>query len=189
MDRKYASGAAGSPPSPPASPSSGYPTAGNPGSGTPATKQGPYWYHMIMEELMAIVTAGGITPDQSSLNQVYSALQALFPAFADQTGLLGSSGYLVIPLKIAGVKQKVIVQWGSGTSLTSGVNTNTFPIAFPSACWVVVGSAQNVTTYADVFELSGNPSTASFTSACVSSGAGGTSVQVATTYRWIAIGY
>lgn len=78
MDRIYASGAAGSAPSAPASPSSGYPTAGNPGTGTPATKPGPYWYHMIMEELMAIITAGGITPAPGTLNQVKQALDALY---------------------------------------------------------------------------------------------------------------
>lgn len=78
MDRIYASGAAGSAPSVPASPSSGYPTAGNPGTGTPATKPGPYWYHMIMEELMAIIAAGGITPAPGTLNQVKQALDALY---------------------------------------------------------------------------------------------------------------
>lgn len=76
MDRIYASGAAGSAPSVPASPSSGYPTAGNPGSGTPATKPGPYWYHMVMEELMAVILAGGITPAPGTLNQVLQALRS-----------------------------------------------------------------------------------------------------------------
>lgn len=78
MDRSYASGAAGSAPSVPASPSNGYPTAGNPGTGTPATKPGPYWYHMITEELMAIITAGGITPAPGTLNQVKQALDTLY---------------------------------------------------------------------------------------------------------------
>lgn len=78
MDRIYASGAAGSAPSVPASPSSGYPSAGNPGTGTPATKPGPYWYHMVMEELMAIITAGGVTPAPGTLNQVKQALDALY---------------------------------------------------------------------------------------------------------------
>lgn len=78
MDRIYASGAAGSVPSVPASPSSGYPTAGNPGAGTPATKPGPYWYHMVMEELMTIITAGGVTPAPGALNQVKLALDALY---------------------------------------------------------------------------------------------------------------
>lgn len=78
MDRSYAAGATGSAPTAPASPSTGYPTAGNPGTGTPATKPGPYWYHMIMEELMAIISAGGITPAPGTLNQVKLALDALY---------------------------------------------------------------------------------------------------------------
>lgn len=76
MDRAYQSGAAGSAPGAPASPSIGYPTAGNTGSGTPATKPGPYWYHMVMEELMAIITAAGITPAQGNLTQLLTALRS-----------------------------------------------------------------------------------------------------------------
>lgn len=76
MDRAYQSGAAGSAPSAPVSPSTGYPTAGNPSVGTPATKPGPYWYHMIMEELMAIISAAGITPDQGNLTQLLTALRS-----------------------------------------------------------------------------------------------------------------
>ena len=78
MDRIYASGAAGTPPSVPASPSSGYPTAGNPGAGTPATKPGPYWYHMITEEMMQVIIAAGITPAPGTLTQLKQALDALY---------------------------------------------------------------------------------------------------------------
>lgn len=76
MDRSYASGAAGIAPVAPASPSIGYPTAGNPGTGTPATKPGPYWYHQITEELMAIITAAGISPAHGVLTQLASAIQS-----------------------------------------------------------------------------------------------------------------
>lgn len=76
MDRTYESGAAGSPPSAPASPSSGYPTAGNPSLAVPATKPGPWWYHMIAEELMAVVLAAGLTPDHTDTNQLLDALRA-----------------------------------------------------------------------------------------------------------------
>lgn len=87
MDRAYASGTAGSAPAAPASPSIGYPTAGNPGTGTPATKPGPYWYHQITEELLAIITAAGITPAQGTLTQLASAIQSgkLFSSAAGGT--------------------------------------------------------------------------------------------------------
>lgn len=76
MDRIFASGASGSAPAVPASPSSGYPTAGNPGTGTPATKPGPYWYHMIVEKMMSIISAAGIAPSQGNLTQLLMALRS-----------------------------------------------------------------------------------------------------------------
>lgn len=87
MDRSYASGAVGSAPPAPASPSIGYPTAGNPGTGTPATKPGPYWYHQITEELLAIITSAGIAPAQGTLTQLASAIQSgkLFSSAAGGT--------------------------------------------------------------------------------------------------------
>lgn len=76
MDRAYASGAAGIPPAPPALPSIGYPQTANPGLGVPATKPGAYWYHMVTEELSAVVEAAGLTPDPLALNQLSMAMQA-----------------------------------------------------------------------------------------------------------------
>lgn len=87
MDRAYSSGAAGSAPTAPASPSIGYPSAGNPGTGTPATKPGAYWYHMMMEEMLAVIAAAGITPDWTKLTQLASAIQSgkLFSSAAGGT--------------------------------------------------------------------------------------------------------
>jgi hypothetical protein len=76
MDRVFESGAAVSPPAAPVSPSTGYATAGNPSTGTPPTKPGPHWYHMVTEELRALVEAGGLTPDHLTLNQITKAVQA-----------------------------------------------------------------------------------------------------------------
>ncbi len=80
MDRTFESGAAGSPPSVPASPSSGYPTAGNPQAAVAATKPGPWWYHMMTEELRAVIVAAGLTPDHTDVTQLSQAIQALFIA-------------------------------------------------------------------------------------------------------------
>lgn len=77
MDRSHASGATGSPPSYPGSPSIGYPTSGNPGTATPATKPGPWWYHMMTEEIRNVLVAAGITPDGSSTTQLAAAIQAI----------------------------------------------------------------------------------------------------------------
>lgn len=86
MDRAFASGASGSAPSVPASPSIGYPTAGNPGIGTPATKPGAYWYHMVTEEMRKVITDAGLTPDASNLTQLSAAIQALINNYAPAPG-------------------------------------------------------------------------------------------------------
>lgn len=80
MDRAYASGSSGSAPSAPASPSIGYPTAGNPGTVTPATKPGPWWYHMVTEEMRKVITDAGLTPDHTNLGQLSAAIAALINA-------------------------------------------------------------------------------------------------------------
>lgn len=80
MDRAFLSGASASAPTPPASPSIGYATEGNPGTGTPPTKPGPWWYHMITEEFRKIVVDAGLTPDYTNTSQVSQAVQALISA-------------------------------------------------------------------------------------------------------------
>jgi phage-related tail fiber protein len=80
MDRAFSSGASGTPPSAPGSPSTGYATSGNPGTATPATKPGAYWYHMVTEELRALIVAAGLTPDHTNTSQIAQAVQALIAA-------------------------------------------------------------------------------------------------------------
>lgn len=77
MDRVYESGAAAAPPGQPASPSTGYPTAGNPQTAVPATKPGPWWYHMVTEELRAVITVAGITPSHTDVSQLSTAIRRL----------------------------------------------------------------------------------------------------------------
>jgi hypothetical protein len=76
MDRMYRSGAAGSPPSSVDNASSGYPTNGNTGSGTPPTVPGAYWFHQITETLARVIEAAGITLDQDDHDQLLEALQS-----------------------------------------------------------------------------------------------------------------
>lgn len=80
MDRVFDSGASATPPSPPASPSTGYATAGNPATSTPATKPGKYWYHMVTEELRKVIVDAGLTPDHTNVNQLSQAIQQLINA-------------------------------------------------------------------------------------------------------------
>lgn len=77
MDRAFASGASGVAPTVPAIPSIGYPTAGNPGSATPATKPGEWWYYMITEEIRKVITDAGLTPAVGNLTQLSEAIQVI----------------------------------------------------------------------------------------------------------------
>lgn len=86
MDRAFASGASGSAPSVPASPSIGYPTAGNPGSGTPATKPGEYWFYMITEEIRKVITDAGLTPAAGNVTQLSAAIQNLIAGSTQPAG-------------------------------------------------------------------------------------------------------
>lgn len=88
MDRAFASGASGVAPTVPAIPSVGYPTAGNPGSATPATKPGEWWYYMITEEIRKVITDAGLTPAVGNLTQLSAAIQALASAAAMPVGTI-----------------------------------------------------------------------------------------------------
>lgn len=77
MDRGYLANGSSTAPTAPSSPSGPYPSGGNPASGVPATQPGPWWFHMITEELRAAIVAGGITPAHGQVGQLASALGAM----------------------------------------------------------------------------------------------------------------
>lgn len=110
MDRVFESGAAGLAPAAPASPSTGFPTGGNPGGGVPATKPGPYWFHMVTEELRALIVDAGLTPDHLALNQVLLAIKALI----NSAGVSTYSSTQVLPA--ADVRKTVIFLGGSANA-------------------------------------------------------------------------
>lgn len=198
MDRTFESGAAGSPPSAPASPSIGYPTAGNPGS-TPATKPGPWWYHMITEEIRKVVLDAGLTPDHTDLAQLSQAVQTLvsnLAAVAASTGEI--SGFSAVnkfirPDRIesafarsltANGYQKLpgglIIQWGSGNMSSGNSQVITYPIAFPTAA--LMGLISDGTGSSSVFVMGvQTPGLSTMTAWCSSAAPGG--------YYWLAIGY
>jgi hypothetical protein len=78
MDKVYESGASAAPPVPPAIPSVGYPSRGNPATGTMPTVPGPYMMHQLVEEIMAVIAAGNIVPDKLVLSQLKLALDAVY---------------------------------------------------------------------------------------------------------------
>lgn len=125
MDRVFESGAAGLAPAAPASPSSGFPTGGNPSGGVPATKPGPYWFHMVTEELRAVIVAAGLTPDHLALNQLALAISALVAS----AGVSSYNGTQVLPA--TDVRKTVLFAGGTANA--------TFTL--PALSGVAVGGA------------------------------------------------
>lgn len=76
-NRKFRGNASATPPAVEAAPSVGYPVDGNPGGGIQATIPGASWFHQIGEEVRNVITAGGLTPSDASVNQMVTAIQQL----------------------------------------------------------------------------------------------------------------
>lgn len=72
--RNYESGASESAPIAPETPSVGYPTGGNPGTGTPATKPGAFWFHKIGESLRRVIVSAGLSPSDENLDLLDQAI-------------------------------------------------------------------------------------------------------------------
>jgi hypothetical protein len=169
MKNAWLSGASATPPARPGSPSIGYPTGGNVSTGTPPTNPGPYWFHMIMTELLAIITAAGITPDDANLAQLKAALDVLYaPHGSGVTSAFGRTGAVtaqsgdysvgqitgaVALSDFTGVHQSLalpgrqdlpggfFMQWTIATIDGPGSTSVTWPEAFPNACLGVLPAA------------------------------------------------
>lgn len=89
MDRVYLSGALQTKPDISALTSKGYPTDGNPGTGIAPTVPGAGWAYMIMEELLGVIEAAGITPEKTSLDQLKKAIPIMVPKLMENQALAG----------------------------------------------------------------------------------------------------
>lgn len=125
MDRAFESGAIGVAPTVPAVPSVGFPTGGNPVGGVPATKPGAHWFHMVTEELRALIVAGGLTPSPSVVDQVLQALPAALASRPEMARSLVANGYQRLP-------GGLIIQWGTLSVASGSSATVTLPISMPT---------------------------------------------------------
>ena len=89
MDRVYLSGALQTRPNVSELTSKGYPTDGNPGTGVAPTVPGAAWAYMLMEELLAVIEAAGITPEKTSLDQLKKAIPIMVPKLMANQALAG----------------------------------------------------------------------------------------------------
>lgn len=76
MDRYFEVAPAVTPPAAPAA-SAGYASNGNPGTGAPATEPGEWFFHMMTEELRAVITAANLAPNHADTTQLLQAVRAL----------------------------------------------------------------------------------------------------------------
>lgn len=56
-----------------------------PQAGVAPSQPGPWWYHMVTEELRSVIAAAGLTPDRADLTQLVEAIDLLITAAAPQT--------------------------------------------------------------------------------------------------------
>ena len=91
---------------------------------------------------------------------------------------LGSSGYIKFPSCLGGL----LIQWGYIAGVANTEISGTFPLAFPTACLRVIGSAE----YANISAVNGNAVSIAFTSA---SGFHAICSEDSTQINYVAIGY
>ena len=78
MDSRYLSAdASSSIPSPDDALAQGFPTEGNTDLGVLATRIGAWWFYQVGEEIRNCITAAGITPDKTKVNQLTQAIRLL----------------------------------------------------------------------------------------------------------------
>lgn len=178
MDRAFESGAVALAPTAPVTPSIGYPTGGNPVGGIPPTKPGDYWFHMVTEELRAIVAAAGLTPDRLVLNQVLQALPLALASRPEMARSLAANGYHRFP-------GGLILQWGNLTSSASADSGATFPIAFPSNCFCRVATVRQGTGAVNALACIGAHNNSSMN---LSAFTANTAARVSLVIDWFALG-
>lgn len=139
MDRVYESGASASAPALPLTPSVGYPSRGNPSTGTMPTVPGPYMMHQLVEEIMAVIAAGGIAPDRAVLNQLKLALDAVYLkktagfCYASQIGIYSSRNLLASDM---------------GSDLLFNAAAVTLTIPAPTSLGIAIGACVTITAHA-----------------------------------------
>lgn len=95
----------------------GYPTAGNPLTATPACPLTPWAFHQVVEELLLLITAAGLTPDKAATNQVLLALRAMFAGGMQVFAAPGGATFTV-PAGVTSIE--VILGGGGGAGGSSG---------------------------------------------------------------------
>lgn len=109
----------------------GFFTPGNPLGGIMPTVPGAEWYNGVQEELIAVISAAGLTPDGTNNGQVLAAIRAIcgpgrllnmqiFTSSGTYTPSLGTGSVLVEVQGAGGAGSGVPATSGSQTAIGSG---------------------------------------------------------------------
>jgi hypothetical protein len=101
-------------------------------AGLPGTQVPALHMNAVQEEILAVIETAGIVPSAANNAQLLAAGRALFGG----VGSLGNTGYMRLP-------GGLIVQWGRVARASRAISATAvvaFPIAFPTACYVVIPS-------------------------------------------------
>lgn len=127
MKRAYQSSAVMTKPSYETLTSQGYPTNGDPVNSVPPTQPGAAWFSMVTEELVSVIEAAKLTPDNSQ--QLVSAINKLI-----ESGINGASSKFVT-VDGQGVQQinqaKKFLQSITGKKLTQGADLAEDSLSIP----------------------------------------------------------
>lgn len=156
----------------------------------PTTDGGTNWTTAVVPA--ATLTISGIVELATSAEVLSGTdnTRAVTPA-GIVGGLLGTSvfsgsGYATLPVVVGGIRQNLIIQWGSTTAITSGGSvTTSYPVVFPNACFRVLTTVGSSVALAQGYTsaTSSSPSNSSFVTYHFAS-AGGTA-----SYHWLAVGW
>lgn len=135
MESLYLANSVVSAPTVPQGTAAGHPTDGSSTGGIPATVPGAVWYEAVTAEQIAVITAGGLTPDRNDNTQMAAAIQAMINAAKN-----------ALQAQIDNLAASV---FASGSIAYFAVNSA------PTGWLVADGSAVSRSTYSDLFSAIG----------------------------------
>lgn len=121
----------------------------------PPSKNSAAYQNMVFDELIGVITAGGLTPSDQSVTQLITAINNVIASAISNKSNNGHAhtsdditdfgtavgGLFTQSLTETGYCQMpggLVVQWGRSSVPGQSSATVTFPMAFPSACFVAI---------------------------------------------------